>query len=165
MLSRKAIVVFLVAVMISFSLPALSENMMSVQVRETQVRGTPSFLGKITANLVYGDRVEVLEQGRGWVKVVIPGGGGEGWVSQSALTEKQVVLKAGSEDVSTSASSSEVALAGKGFNEQVEAQYKSETNLDYTWIDRMEEISFPPDELVAFMLQGDLSPSEEGGAE
>ena len=165
MLSKKTVVGLLIILMMAVSLSAASESMMSVQVRETQVRGTPSFLGKIIAKLVYGDRVEVMEQGKGWAKVVVPNGGGEGWVSQSALTEKQIVLKAGSKDVSTSASSGEVALAGKGFNEQVESQYRADTNLDYTWIDLMEEIFFPPDELVSFMLQGDLSPSEEGGAE
>lgn len=137
-----------------------ADNMMSVQVKETQVRATPTFLGTILAALAYGDRVNVLEESKGWAKVEIPGGKGTGWVNISALTEKRIVLKAGAEDVDKTASSSEVALAGKGFNEEVEAKYKEDTNLDYTWVDRMEQFVFPPDELVSFLLEGGLTPAE-----
>jgi uncharacterized protein YgiM (DUF1202 family) len=139
---------------------ALAETVMSVQVKETQIRATPTFLGKILSTLAYGDRVKVLEEQRGWAKVEIPGG--NGWVNMSALTKKRIVLQAGAKDVESGASSSEVALAGKGFNEQVEAQYKKEKNLDYTWVDRMETFVFPPDELVSFLLEGRLTSSEGG---
>lgn len=73
----------------------------------------------------------------------------------SELTEKQLALKAGS-NVGQSASGSEVALAGKGFNEQVEQQYKSEKHIDYTWVDRMEKIAYPPERLVQFLEAGEL---------
>ena len=42
---------------------------MSVQVRETQVRGTPDFLGKIVGTLAYGDAVETSQTQGAWVKV------------------------------------------------------------------------------------------------
>ena len=42
----------------------------------------------------------------------------------SALTTKTIVLKAGAENVRTSATGGEIALAGKGFSEEVEKQYK-----------------------------------------
>ena len=45
-------------------------------------------------------------------------------MSTSALQTKKIVLAAGSENVQQGASSGEVALAGKGFNEDVEQQYK-----------------------------------------
>jgi uncharacterized protein YgiM (DUF1202 family) len=139
-----------------------ADKEMSVTVKETQVRQSPSFMGKVLATLVYGDRVEVSEEKRGWARIAIPGGRGKGWVNLSALTNKKIVMKAGSKDVEKSASSSEVALAGKGFNEEVEAKYKSDKNLDYTWIDRMETFVFPPEELAAFMDEAGLS---LGGAE
>jgi uncharacterized protein YgiM (DUF1202 family) len=139
-----------------------AQTMMSVQVKETKVRATPSFLGKILSTLGYGERVKVLEEKRGWSRVEIPSG--SGWVSSSALTKKRIVLQAGAKDVQTGASSSEVALAGKGFNEQVEEQYKKDSNLDYAWVDRMEEtFVFSPEELVSFLQEGNLSPSEGGG--
>jgi hypothetical protein len=137
-------------------------DQMSVTVKETQVRQNPSFMGKVLATLAYGDRVEVVEEQRGWAKVVIPGGTGQGWVNLSALTKKRIVMKAGAKDVDRSASGSEVALAGKGFNEEVEEKYKQDKNLDYTWIDRMETFVFPPEQLAVFMTEAGLS---LGGAE
>ncbi|MFW6180682.1 MAG: SH3 domain-containing protein [Spirochaetota bacterium] len=141
--------------------PAAWGAQMSVTVRETQVRSTPSFMGPVVAVLAYGDRVDVLEEQRGWARVAA-GEKGRGWVHLSALTEKRVVLKAGAEDVDKTASGGEVALAGKGFNEQVEAEYREQKNLDYTWIDRMEQIAFPADRLSSFLTEGGLHPAEGG---
>ncbi len=135
---------------------------MSVTVRETQVRSAPSFMGAVLAVLAYGDRVEILEEQRGWARVAASGGKGQGWVHLSALTEKRIVLKAGAEDVDKTASGSEVALAGKGFNEQVESEYKEQKNLDYTWIDRMEQFAYPADRLAEFLAEGGLQPAEGG---
>jgi len=135
---------------------------MSVQVKEVQARATPSFLGKVVGTLAYGDRVSVLETRSGWARVSLPSGKGEGWVNLTALTEKTVVLKSG-QNVEQTASSGEVSLAGKGFNSQVEAQYKEEQKLDYTPVDAMEKMSVSPAELSAFIAQGGLT--EEGGAE
>ncbi|HUV06579.1 MAG TPA: SH3 domain-containing protein [Spirochaetia bacterium] len=152
----------IVILFLLIGLYAAAQEMMSVTVKETQVRSTPSFMGKILANLAYGDRVQIVEKAKSWAKVLIPGGKGDGWVSLSALTEKRVVLKAGSQDVDKTASSGEVALAGKGFNADVEAKYKKDKNLDYTWIDRMEQFKIPPDQLVSFLTAGGLKPAEGG---
>ena len=130
-------------------------KMMSVTVKEAPVRSTPSFLGKIVADLSYGDRVEVVETQSGWAKINLPGGKGTGWLHTSELTQEELAVKAGS-NVNQSASGSEVALAGKGFNQQVENQYKSEKNLDYTWVDKMEKISYKPERLIQFLEAGDL---------
>jgi uncharacterized protein YgiM (DUF1202 family) len=137
---------------------------MSVTVKQTQVRDKPSFLGKILGTLSYGDRVTVLDQSnKAWVKVSGPDGKLQGWVSASALTTKKIELAAGSENVQQGASSGEVALAGKGFNETVEQEYKADGKLDYTWVDKMEKITVSPDQLSAFITQGGLAAPEGGG--
>lgn len=137
---------------------------MSVTVKQTQVRDKPSYLGKILSALSYGDRVTVLDQSnKAWVKVTGPDGKLQGWVSASALTTKKIELAAGSESVQQGASSGEVALAGKGFNETVEKQYKADGKLDYTWVDRMGQITVSPDQLAAFISQGGLASPEGGG--
>jgi len=136
---------------------------MSVTVKQTQVRDKPSFLGKILGVLNYADRVTVLDDSnKAWIKVTGPDGKLTGWVSASALTTKKIELAAGSENVQQSASSGEVALAGKGFNETVEQQYKADGKLDYTWVDKMEKITVDPDNLAAFIHQGALSAGEGG---
>ena len=156
---KSILIVMLIMTAIIFAYAAV-DQMMSVTVRETKVRQTPSFLGKIVATLAYGDRVEVIEEGRGWVKIVLPDGKMQGWVNLSAMTEKRIVLEAGEEDLEAAASSSEVALAGKGFNSDVEEKFKKEKKLDYTWIDLMEKIAFPTDKLLDFLKKGGLTIQE-----
>jgi uncharacterized protein YgiM (DUF1202 family) len=147
------------------ALAVFAADQMSVTVKQTQVRDKPSYLGKILGLLSYGDRVTVLDQStKGWVKIVGPDGKLRGWVSAPALQTKKIELAAGSQNVEQSASSGEVALAGKGFNETVEKQYKQDGKLDYTWVDRMGQITVSPDQLSAFITQGGLS-SPEGGAQ
>ena len=146
---------WLVVLMLAAAAWSAAAKSMSVTVRETQARATPSFLGGVLAVLAYGDRVEILEEQRDWLRVALPGGK-QGWVHRSALTEKRVVLQAGSEAAETGASGDEVALAGKGFNKEVEAQYKAENQLDYTWVDRMEGFEVPPEEVAAFVQAGGL---------
>jgi len=132
---------------------AFSEEM-SVVIKEAQIRSAPSFLGKIIEVVPYGRRLEILEKTKDWVEVILSGG--TGWVHESALTRKKVVLSAGEGVGETGASSDEIALAGKGFNAQVEAQYKEELELDYTWVDEMEGIVVPTEEIVAFLESGYL---------
>ncbi len=137
---------------------------MSVTVKQTQLRDKPSYLGKILEVLNYADRVTVVDSSsKAWFKVTAPDGK-TGWVSASALTTKKIELAAGSESAQQSASTGEVALAGKGFNETVEQQYKSDGKLDYTWVDKMEKITVSPDQLSTFISQGALTP-QEGGAQ
>lgn len=140
------------------------QKALSVQVREGQVRATPSFLGKMVAKVAYGDRVDLLEDRDAWKRVSIPGGRLQGWMHTSALTTKRVVLKAGQADVQTGATRDELALAGKGFNEQVEAAFKKENkNLDYAWINRMESFNVSPEQMRNFLARGNLVPQADGG--
>jgi SH3-like domain-containing protein len=137
---------------------------MSVQVKQGQVRATPSFLGKVVVTLAYGDRVETLEEKDGWIRIVPPGSKAPGWIHSSALTEKRVVLRAGKKETDVAASTGELALAGKGFNADVEAAFKARNKgIDFTWIDRMENMNVPPGKIHAFVQEGKLIPAEGGG--
>jgi uncharacterized protein YgiM (DUF1202 family) len=144
-------------------LATLAAASMSVNVKETLIRATPGYLGKILAIARYGDRLEVLEKQNGWARVALPAGKGQGWINLSALQDKRIVLKAGEAGGTSGASSGEVALAGKGFNKEVEAQYRDETQLDYTWIDRMEGWRVSPEQVSGFLQAGGLQTA--GGAQ
>jgi SH3-like domain-containing protein len=135
---------------------------MSVQVKSGQVRDTPSFLGKLVVPLSYGDRVQVLEQQGDWSKVTAPGGQ-TGWIHGSALTKKRVVMKAGDQNAQTAASGDELALAGKGFNSDVEADFKARNkNIDFAWVDKMEKIKVAPESMQQFLKEGAVQPTEGG---
>ena len=146
-------------IMLSCLFSVSAQSSMSIIVKETQVREKPSYLGKVMVVLEYGDKVDTLSLEKDWYKVRISGGR-EGWIHSSALTKKTIVLKAGQADVNKYASSDDVVLAGKGFNEQVEEKYKKEYNLDFSAIDRIEEIVVGPSEMEYFLSEGGLM---EGG--
>ena len=117
----------------------------SVQVRSGQLRDKPSFLGKAGAPVSYGDRLTVMETRGGWVRV--QGNGISGWIHSSALTSKKL------------------ALAGKGFNEEVEAEYRaSNPQADFTWIDKMETMTISPEQAVRFLQAGGID-GGTGGAQ
>lgn len=135
---------------------ALAATEMSVQTRTAQVRSTPSFLGAVVAPLEYGARVKVLEERGDWVRVEAPGGS-VGWVHRSALTPKRIVLAAGDTPVTVRATGEELALAGKGFSKEVETEYRARNpSVDFTWVDRMETLQIPLEEIFAFFREGGL---------
>lgn len=140
---------------------ALGVAEMSVQVRNGQVRATPSFLGKRVGTLHYGDQVAVLNKTGDWREV--SAASVRGWMHQSALTKNAIAFQAGGQNAPLAASGDELALAGKGFNKQVENAYKAKNpKLDYAWVDRMETMTVSPEEMARFLKEGGLSP--EGGA-
>ena len=138
-------------------------EMMSVQVREGPLRKSPSFMGQVVATLAYGERVNVLEKRPGWIKV--SAGAGSGWMHESALTPKRIVMGAGGTNVQTGASSEELALAGKGFNSDIEAEFKSQNqDLNYAAVDRMEKRNVPTAEIAMFLKEGAVK-ADTGGAQ
>jgi len=144
---------------ISRPLFSATNEFLTVQVKQGQLRSTPSFLGSVTATLAYGDKVELIEDKGAWKMVAIRKV--KGWMHMSALTTKTIALQAGKANVKTGATSSELALAGKGFNAKVEAEFKNKNkNIDYTWVDRMEMLAVKPDQMQAFLKQGQVNPPE-----
>ena len=135
---------------------------MSVQVKEAQLRDRPSFLGAVLGTLKYGDRGTVVAEQDPWIRLRSDTDGREGWVHNSALTTKKVTIRAG-EDAEASASSGELALAGKGFNSSVESEFKTRNkDLDFRWIDRMEKFVVAPQTIQAFLAEGGVAPAKGG---
>jgi uncharacterized protein YgiM (DUF1202 family) len=142
---------------------SFAEETLSVQVKESELRATPSFLGKIVSKVAYGDRVTVIETKGAWKKVSLRGGATQGWINSSALTTKKVVLQSGKTNVQTGATQNELALAGKGFNNQVESSYMAKNKkLDYSWLNKMETFKVTPDQMSAFLAKGEVMPPEGG---
>jgi SH3-like domain-containing protein len=159
---RIHLITFIFLLLFAYAWSAETQKSLSVQVREGQLRSSPSFLGEIVAKPSYGESVILIQDQGAWKKVATRGGV-QGWMHTSALTAKNIVLKAGAANVQTTATGGEIALAGKGFNEEVEKQYKSlNKDLDYAWVDRMERFQVSPEEMRAFLKQGEVVPTEGG---
>ncbi len=161
MLKKRIIFVLLFMTLALPSLFAQEEKMMSITVKKAQIRTKPSFLGKIRYTLEYADRVEVFDESKGWFLIGISTEDERGWIHSSALVKKKIVLKATHSDLDTNASGSEVALAGKGFNSQVEAEYITQNNVDYSWINIMETYEVDIEDAVLFLQEGEVYPQEE----
>lgn len=147
--------------MSAMAIPALArETAMNVQIRNAQLRENPSFLGKVVSAVDYGQRVTVSVEKGDWLQVTAPSGA-TGWLHRSALTTKKISMQAGADDVATSASGQELAMAGKGFNSSVEADFKKKNaDIDFTWIDRMEKIKVSAAAMTAFLREGHVQPAQ-----
>lgn len=136
---------------------ALAAARMSVQIKEAPLRATPDYLGKVTGKASYADQVDVENSQGAWKKVKIIKGGQSGWLHESALSEKDIKMTAGSGNVKTGASSSELQLAGKAFSKDVENEYKKKNrDIDFKWVDKMEGIKVSQSQIQKFMKEGEL---------
>ena len=155
---------FLLLLIVSTGLTvyAVEKKMMSIQVKKGVVRTQPSFLGKIVSQLPYGDQVSVQNAKGAWYLIAKPEKRTNGWIHSSALSQKKIVLKPGASDVEQAASSDEITLAGKGFNKQVENDFKSRNpQVDFKWVDTMEQVVISQNQILAFIKEGQLSPKGE----
>jgi hypothetical protein len=133
----------------------------SVQVRDGQVRNKPSFLGSVVATVHYGDRLSSLQVKDSWVEV--KAGATSGWMHISSLTDKEIILNANAQQVKQAASSDELALAGKGFNKQVESEFRRQNrHANFAGVDQMEKYRVSQKEMEQFLKEGELRP--QGGA-
>lgn len=127
---------------------------LSIQVEEGQVRSTPSFLGEIVDKVVYGESVELVKEQGPWRMVNTKRK--PGWIHQSAVSESKVELVPGG-NVNEGASGKEIALAGKGFNPEVENAYKAgHQQISFAWVDNMEKFTVKNADIEQFMKQGGL---------
>ncbi len=150
--------------LLSITTFAEEPNLMSVQVKEAQLRSAPSFLGKVVVTVAYTTSVEVLEEKGDWMRVVPKESSVEGWMHASALTKKKILLKPGAEDIKRAATSDEVSLAGKGFNADVEEEFKEKNpGANYAAVDSMEKIVVSQQQMREFIHKGGITP--EGGVQ
>jgi len=157
---KSTLIISLVMTLTGLAVFAIEQKMMSIQVKKGSLRSSPSFLGKIVAQLKYGDQVAVQDVKGSWVFIDRATGKTDGWMHSSALSVKKIVLNPGASDVEQAASSDEITLAGKGFNRQVEKDFKSKNpQVDFTWINRMEKRTVSQNQIRAFIKEGQLSPT------
>ncbi len=122
-------------------------------VKDAVLRDNPSYLGKALETLNAGARVATLGEQGAWTQV--KSGNLQGWLPNTALRAAAVSLGAGASRAASGAQASEVALAGKGFNRQVEAEYRaSHTGADYAAVDMMENIVMPAEDCEKFLRAG-----------
>ena len=140
---------------------AISEgDTVSVSVREGEVRSSPLFLSPIAERVGYGTSMTVQAVNGDWVQVRLDNGR-EGWIHSTSILPPEDMNLSGDTVDSSGASSREIALAGRGFNQQVEAEYQEQQDLDFAPVDRMERYVVPPTDLGTFLDEIDAEIAEE----
>lgn len=128
---------------------------MNVQVRQVIVRVSPDYLSRRTGSLNYGESVTVVGKDAGWYHIDAP----SGWVPKAALSKHKIKINPDQKFAAGTERHDEVALAGKGFNPQVEAQYKKDhpaLRAAFADVDRMEKFGVTEAQLKQFRTAGKL---------
>ena len=150
----------LAGALLALAVVLLAETVV-VKIQSTSLRKEPKFFASAVAALKAGDTLEKLASQDGWYQVKTSAGV-VGWIHSSAVEVKKFNLLAMDKSMKTQASASEVALAGKGFNKQVEDNYKSKHGeANFAAVDRMLKISIQPSDVEGFIKNGKLG--ESGG--
>jgi uncharacterized protein YgiM (DUF1202 family) len=127
-----------------------------VATKTLALKSGTGFFASTTATLNYGDRVTVLQvNGRNVQVRHATNASLTGWTASANLSARQIVT-----GTTGSASASEVAMAAKGFNQEVEASYRSQGNYNYADVDRIEALTLNLDNLRRFLEEGRLAMGE-----
>lgn len=155
----KKLLCFSFALFLAGFIYAAPGDTMYVSVKETEMKQGTSSFDKAVATAVYGEAVTVVQTKGKWIQVTkVNNPEVEGWIASSSLTSKKIVA---SSKGKVSASADEIALAGKGFSEQVENEYRStNTKLNYDSVDSMEQFVIKPASLQEFIEDGKLNGGE-----
>jgi hypothetical protein len=127
----------------------------AVKVMRQYLYPTPAFYAQPLLELALGQVLTVVEVGTAWYRVSTASDQ-TGWVHSTALA----AASSGSGTVgsgSGAATQDEVTLAGRGFNSEIEAQYRSDNpSLDFAKVDAMEDLEVASEALTAFLSAGGI---------
>lgn len=152
---RRLALIAMVAIVAATALAA-RQRQMHVQVREAQIRSAPTPISRVLTTVGYTESVTILEERGDWNRVRF--GASEGWMHKNSLTSKTLKLATGGPDAKLTVTSDEQGLAGKGFNSDVEKQFKERNReADFAAVDRMEKIAVSQAQVQQFLTQGSLA--------
>jgi hypothetical protein len=122
-----------------------------------QLYASPDFSANALASVPEGTEVQIIQQSGEWYQVEYQGQ--QGWLPQQAFPagKKFDMSKLLKGKAVQESKTDEVALAGKGFTPEVEADYRQKhPNLNYAQVDQVEKFEVNPGQLQAFQREGGL---------
>jgi len=152
---KKLVIVFCLTLCITgFAAAQLSAGgTLYVSVKTVTLKSSTGFFASNRGTLNYGDRVTVLQINGRFAEVRSAANASlSGWTASANLSARQIV----SGNTAT-VSARETAMAGKGFNQEVEDSYKRQGDLNYADVDRVEAITVSEDGFRRFLEEGRLS--------
>lgn len=148
----------------------LQAGTVTVVVKKSVIRADKAFYAASVKKVKFGDKLEVLKDSKGWLQV--KSGGSSGWIHQSAVSDSDgsnnnadgignalgfLAGKSDQQGKGKKFSEDEVALAGKGFNQKVEGQYRNKNpGANFAAVDAMERRSASAAQIASFVSAGGL---------
>ena len=131
---------------------AIKGGTMYVASKTIELKSSTGFFASSRGKLEYGAAVTVLQIKGKWAEVRSAASSSvSGWTAAANLSAKRIVSGA-----TSGATANEVALAGKGFNQEIENTYKAKGNLNYADVDWTEAQKVSMQELQNFIVEGRL---------
>ena len=153
---KKIIIVLCLALVVAgiVSAQVARGGTLYVSVRSLELKSSTGFFASNRGTINHGDQVTVLQVSGRFVEVrYVRSPFTTGWAPAASFSARQVVAGA-----TGTATASEVALAGKGFNQDVEQSFRNQNrNLNYADVDRVEAIRINEAELRRFLEEGRLA--------
>ena len=144
------------AVFLPTASAALYAETVRVITKENTIRQDCRFFSPVSLKVKYGDSMDVTSREVDWYRVRF--NGRDGCIHKSAVEEKVFKLTDLMQASSQTASDDEVALAGKGFNPQVEESFKKNNpKLDFEVVDKIESFGTEERDLRKFIKNGGLN--------
>jgi uncharacterized protein YgiM (DUF1202 family) len=124
-----------------------------VAIRTVDLKSGTGWFASNRGRLNYGDQVTVLQVSGKFVEVRSTANPSlTGWTASANMSTRPVVAGA-----TGTATAREVALAGKGFNQEVEDSFRAQNDLNFDDVDRVEAITVDMGVLRRFLEEGRLS--------
>ncbi|HXZ34977.1 MAG TPA: SH3 domain-containing protein [Thermodesulfobacteriota bacterium] len=133
-----------------------------VITQEAMIRTDKRFFAPALVRAPFGAALEELGREGDWFRVNYQGK--EGWIHKSAVQEQKFQLSSLAGGQADEASRDEVALAGKGFNPEVEKAFRDKNpKMRYDLVNQVQAYRVEEQKLQAFIRAGNLR--EPGGAQ
>lgn len=142
--------------MIIVASTSLRAETVTVITKQNAIRTSCRFFSPVNTTVRYNDVLEVVSKEGDWFQVGFKGV--KGCIHKSAVQKKSLSLAKLTGSQGKGTSGEEVALAGKGFNPQVEAAYKTKNpGLNFAAVNRVENYGVSDSELMQFIQKGKLN--------
>jgi len=154
---KRLLILLVLALLVSGALFAQikSGSAAWVSAKKADIKSSTGFFAGTRGSLELGAEVMVLQVKGNSAEVRSAANASlSGWIAVSNLSARRIVSSG------TSASATEVALAAKGFNQEVEDAYKSKGELNFADVDKTEAITVSRDDLYIFVTEGRLNTGE-----
>lgn len=148
----------LVCLAMAVGLPRSEAQVFKTVQSQQQLYASPSYSAEVVGTVPAGAEVTILQESGEWSQVAY--GQQQGWLPPLAFAGAKKKLDLGKllqGKAVQESKTDEVALAGKGFTPEVEADFRRQhPNLKYDQVDRIEGFTVSAAELQAFRQEGGL---------